>query len=283
MNRFCTMFSQIIFGLLSSSVALAAGFAEPPDSDQILYENALNRPQHVRDWVMEGQGTVRFENGWMEMYSPHEAGDHVFWCPKTFPDRFIAEWEAQNMDPKAGLCIVFFAAAGENGIDIFDRSLPKRDGSFEQYINGKINSYHISYYANTPRKPARPYANLRKNTGFNLVSQGHAGIPAQSSAIHQLRLVKNGPDIEFYVDGRSIIRWTDDGRTHGPVLRDGKVGFRQMRWTGFRYRKFRVIRSATGSEGGGLAEPGLHTQPPYSPSDHTDPGAAQRERALRAR
>ena len=71
---------------------------------------------------------------------------------------------------------------------------------------------------------------------------------SRSSAIHQLRLVKNGPDIEFYVDGRSIIRWTDDGRTHGPVLRDGKVGFRQMKWMRFRYRNFRVIWSATGSE-----------------------------------
>jgi len=75
---------------------------------------------------------------------------HVFWCPENFPDRFIAEWEAQNREPDAGLCIVFFAAKGEKGEDIFDPFLPKRDGTFKQYTQGKIISYHISYYANSP-------------------------------------------------------------------------------------------------------------------------------------
>ena len=36
--------------------------------------------------------------------------------PERVPSDFIAQWEAQNVETDAGLCIVFFAAAGkENG------------------------------------------------------------------------------------------------------------------------------------------------------------------------
>lgn len=37
----------------------------------------------------------------------------------------------------------------------------------------------------------------------------------------------------MFIDGRKIIDWQDDGQKYGPVLRDGKMGFRQMQWTDF--------------------------------------------------
>lgn len=39
---------------------------------------------------------------------------------------------------------------------------------------------------------------------------------------------------------RKIIDWTDDGKEYGPVLGGGKIGLRQMQWTHFRYRNFKV-------------------------------------------
>jgi hypothetical protein len=187
---------------------------------------------------MEGPGKVEFIDGWMHMYSPGQEMHHVFWCPEDFPGSFIAEWDAQNLGTDtmpSSLCIIFFAARGENGEDIFDPRLPERDGTFVQYTKGRILSYHLSYYANT-----RGHANLRKNNKFILVQEGKDGIPARSEKIHKLRLIKDGPHIVMFVDHRKIIDWTDDGKTYGPVYAGGNMGFRQMKNTHFRYRNFRV-------------------------------------------
>lgn len=219
--------------------------AQCPDKEfhkgKLLYSNTLSSSETSEGWIMEGPGKVEFKNGWMEMYSPAEEYHHVYWCPETFPGSFIAEWEAQNLKFDAGLCIIFFSALGKNGEDIFDPSFPERDGTFRDYTRSdKLNCYHISYYANGKDKPDRQIAHLRKNSGFNLVYQQHPGIPTDSKKVHQLKLIKDNSRIRMYVDGRKIIDWTDDGVTYGPVLQEGKIGFRQMQWTHFRYRNFKV-------------------------------------------
>lgn len=223
-------------------IARKTFFEEPvPAKGHLIYQNNFARPSDVEDWVMEGPGVVEFNDGWMEMYSPEEAYHHVFWCPQDFPDRFIAEWDAQNLNTDYGLCIVFFAAKGINGEDIFDPSLPERDGDFTWYIKDRLRSYHISYYANTPKKPDRGRANLRKNNQFNLVQEGEEGIPTRSTAIHRLTLVKDGPHIRLFVDGRKVIDWTDTKDNEPrPYYKEGKFGLRQMKWTRFRYRNLRV-------------------------------------------
>ncbi len=189
---------------------------------------------------MEGPGHIAFKDGWMQMQSVKEKGHHVFWCPQNLPENFIAEWEVQNLHTEAGLCIVFFAAKGLKGEDIFPPDLPKRDGSFNGYIKGAINNYHISYYANGKDDPGREIANLRKNKGFYKVQSEHPGIPINSTAAHKIRLVKLGGLIQMFVDERKIIDWTDDGKTHGQILGDGKLGLRQMKWTQFAYRNLKV-------------------------------------------
>ncbi len=210
---------------------------------KLLYKSTMKTPESVKGWKMEGPGTVDFRDGWMHIFSAAEKMHHVYWCPETFPSRFIAEWEAQNIETDAGLSIVFFAAKGEKGEDIFDPALPKRNGDFKQYIHGEIVSYHISYYANSVNNPDRGHANLRKNNEFILVQEGEEGIPTKSKKIHKIRLIKDGSQIVMFVDDRKIIDWTDDGKTHGPVHTNGKIGFRQMKWTHFRYRNFRVWES----------------------------------------
>jgi hypothetical protein len=217
--------------------------AQDPDfrKGDLLYDNPLSSKQEVSDWIMEGPGNIEFKEGWMEMYSPDEKFHHVFWCPKDFPASFMAEWEAQDLETNAGLCIIFFSAKGKKGEDIFDPSFPKRDGTFDQYTKSKyLNSYHISYYANGRDDPGREISHLRKNSGFNLVQQKEPGIPVKSTAVHKLRLVKDDARIMMWVDDRKIIDWTDDSKKYGPVLQDGKIGFRQMKWTHFRYRNLKI-------------------------------------------
>jgi hypothetical protein len=108
----------------------------------------------------------------------------------------------------------------------------------------KFNCYHISYYANGRDNPGREISHLRKNKGFNLVQELEPGIPVKSTDIHKITLVKDGARIVMFVGNRKIIDWTDDGKEYGPVLQDGKIGFRQMQWTHFRYRNFKVWESS---------------------------------------
>ena len=189
---------------------------------------------------MDGAGQLSFSGGWMEMSSPKAKGHHVFWCPQDFPDQFMAEWQVQNRHTKRGLCIVFFAATGLNGEDIFAPSLSQRDGTFGQYTKGDLHNYHISYYANSPDQPGREIAHLRKNKGFYKVQTGEAGIPVDSKNIHTIQLIKDRGRIILHVDGRKVIDWTDDGIELGKILQEGKIGFRQMKWTQFAYRNFSV-------------------------------------------
>ncbi len=207
-----------------------------PAKGKLVYSNPLNSAQNVSEWKMEGPGKLAFKHGWMTMFSPNKKMHHVFWCPQTFPANIIAEWEAQNLDSDAGLAIVFFAAAGLKGEDIFTRQLNKRDGNFEQYTLGDIRSYHISYYANAAHNRNRGYANLRKNNTFTLLQKGAEGIPSVSRSIHRIRLAKQGPVIRLWVNDKPVI----DYRDKAPVWGGGKIGFRQMKWSKFRYRNFKV-------------------------------------------
>lgn len=229
----------VIFSFLLSVSILRSETV--PTRGNLVYQNNLTRSDDIEGWVMEGPGVTEFRDGWMEMYSPEKENHHVLWCPEDFSDRFIVEWEAQNLDSDAGLCILFFAAQAMDGRDLFDPSLPKRDGTFSDYTKGEVGSYHISYYANTPSRPDRGKAHLRKNNGFNLVQEGGEGIPAESTAIHQMRLIKDGARIRFFVDDRKVLDWTDTASNEPrPHYESGKIGFRQMQWTHFRYRNFRV-------------------------------------------
>ncbi len=217
-------------------------FSQTFEKDSLLYFNSLSSKEEMNHWIMEGAGNTEFKNGWMQMFSLNNREHHVLWCPIDFPESFIAEWEVQNQDVSAGLCIVFFAAKGQHGEDIFATSLPKRNGDFNGYIKGAINNYHISYYANGRDEPGREIANLRKNKGFYKVQSDNPGIPIRSTAMHRIKLIKYLGKIIMYIDDRKVIDWTDDGKHFGALLGSGKIGFRQMKWTHFAYRNFKVWR-----------------------------------------
>ena len=231
-------------GSLDGLIGARERGALDPDAlrGETLYENALASAEQVEDWVMEGPAELSFEDGWMRMASKlpdGPMGHIVHWCPEDFPESYVIEWDIQPLS-EAGLCIVFFAARAVNGEDIFNPDLAPRDGTFSHYTVGDVNSYHCSYYANTPGAPGRVTANLRKNSGFYLVDNGPPGIPPGSRGVHHVTVVKRGPDVDLGVDGRRIIHFHDDDKTYGRVLGGGKVGLRQMQWMAARYRNFRV-------------------------------------------
>lgn len=248
MHRLLKALTAIAAAASCAAATFAAPAADLPGdlkSGELLYESSMTNAESVEGWRMEGPGEVAFKDGWMHMQSPNEKMHHVFWCPKRFPSSFVAQWEAQNLEADAGLCIVFFAAAAnKDDGSIFGDELPKRDGDFKKYTRGAIRCYHTSYYANAAHNPDRQQTNLRKNPGFHLVAKGPEGIPTKSEKIHTITLAKHGPHIRLWVDDKKVIDWTDKGKKGGAPHGDGFIGLRQMQWTHFRYRNFRVWKTA---------------------------------------
>ena len=202
---------------------------------QMIYYNPLAAEKDVSGFRLEGEASVSFPNGAMRMENmldPEEgqASNFVFWCPETFPADIAVAWDFRPIR-EPGLCMLFFAATGRQGEDLFAPHLGERTGPYEHYHSGDINALHVSYFRRRyPEERAFHTCNLRKSRGAHLVCQGADPIPDVKDAdgFYRMELIKQGADIAFSVNGLTVLRWTDDGSTYGPRLGGGKIGFRQM-------------------------------------------------------
>ena len=213
-----------------------------------IYTSRLAQPSDIEDWVMEGPGEITFVKNVMQMRStipepPQGTNGHFnVWCPVEFPEKFIAEWEYRPVS-EYGISLIFFAAKGMNGEDIFDSSLPKRDGNFQKYINDVIKNYWIIYYSNHTRMRTSNIATtyICKSGKSSLCAMGRIGIMPGDDGFHHLRLIKDGPHIQFQVDGKVVLDFIDPGTDRwGSILGSGKFSFRQMAFTVGAYRNFSV-------------------------------------------
>lgn len=214
----------------------------------LLYENPLATPADVAAFRMEGPGVVSFPRGRMRLESTMDPGPDtdqagnqranlVFWCPEVFPDNIQISWEFTPLH-EPGLAILFFAAVGQDGKDLFDPSLAPRHGPYGQYHHGDIHALHVSYFRRRYVSECSFHlCNLRKSYGFHMVAQGADPIPPVRNVKgpYRLRLIKCGPEVSFRIGSSlagepelEVLHWRDDGKTYGPVLGGGRIGFRQM-------------------------------------------------------
>ncbi|TLS49616.1 DUF1961 family protein [Paenibacillus antri] len=211
------------------------GREEERELGELLYANRLANAGDTADFVMEGDGAVTFPQDRMRLESRRDPGEGqaaniVYWCKETFPADIAIRWKFWPVR-QPGLCILFFAAAGRNGEDLFDPALSRRTGIYDQYHHGDIDAYHISYFRKSNASERRfQTCNLRKSYGFHLVAQGADPIPgaADCDPPYRMQVLKRGPSIEFSIDELPIFRFADDGKSYGPVLGGGRIGFRQM-------------------------------------------------------
>ena len=201
----------------------------------LLYENPLSCEADIRGFVLEGEARITFENKRMRMENVIDAGqgqkaNFVLWCPEEFPADVFIEWEFWPIK-EPGLCMLFFAAKGKNGEDIFDEKLQVRTGEYPLYHHGDINAFHVSYYRRKePDERAFHTCNLRKSYGFHLVAQGGDPIPDADEAEgpYRIDLLKKGSRVHFFINDLGIFRFDDDGEQYGALLGGGKIGFRQL-------------------------------------------------------
>ncbi len=209
----------------------------------LAYSNPLRAPKDIRGWHTEGDAKLTFEAGGLVVESskpggPLTEGNIVLWCGDDLPPSFIAKWKFQFISDY-GLAMVLFCAKGQNGKNIFDPTIAERNGTYSQYVYGDINSYHITYYTNTPYS-ARNTCGLWKNAGFYLADYGPTVVEPASKEIYTATLVKVGGTVAMAINNWVITDFTDDGKRFGPILDWGKIGFRQMKWTKMRYSDFEI-------------------------------------------
>ncbi|MDP9982415.1 hypothetical protein J2W14_001803 [Pseudarthrobacter oxydans] len=212
---------------------------------ELLYNNPLAGPADVADWVPEGPLNVGSRDGALELSGSlhdEEFGDHAhwtFWCPVEFPDGIRISWEFLPL-AEPGLAMVFFAAEGQGGRDLFSPGLAARTGYYPQYHPGDIDALHVSYFRHKhASERAFRTCNLRKSAGFELVAQGADPLPPTEDALdfYRMAVVKDGPQVAFSINGLTLFEWTDQSDS---VLAGGRLGFRQMAPLKAAYRNLRV-------------------------------------------
>ncbi|EGY19546.1 hypothetical protein VD0002_g5416 [Verticillium dahliae] len=212
-------------------------------AEKLLYSNPLNSTADVATWVAEGPVNATAVDGVLELSGGGTIDQHfVFWAPEVFPDRIRITWEFSPRN-EPGLAIFFFGAASVAGGSIFDKSLKPRNGQYPQYHSSDIRTLHASYFRRRwPEERALHVANLRKSPGFNLVAQGADPIPPvvdAAGAFYRVTVIKDKRDVQFLVNDLPLFSFRDDKST-GPVVRDGRIGFRQMSPLVARYRNLQV-------------------------------------------
>jgi len=214
---------------------------------KLLYTTRMNNEAGMKDWILEGPGIIEFRDEIMTMRSqiPNPAdgstGHFNYWCPENFPESFILEWEFKPLSNR-GVSHLFFAATGKKGEDIFDPVLPERDGHFQQYINGEINNYYFIYFSNLRNMRTTNMATvwLTKSGNQSVMALGKIGIVPGVKKFHKMRIIKDGARMQLQVNGKVCLDFTDPGNRWGPILKGGKISFRQMAAVTAAYRNFTV-------------------------------------------
>lgn len=205
------------------------------DSWNLIYDNPLASETDIKDFVLEGSAVASFPQGRLRLENALSAAEgqkanYVLWCPQNFPSDVYIQWDFWPVK-EPGLSILFFAAQGRNGEDLFDASLAPRTGEYPLYHHGDINAFHVSYFRRKePDERAFHTCNLRKSYGFHLVAQGGDPIPgvADAKGPYRAAVLKYKNTVRFFVNDLETFCFVDDGQTYGPLLEGGKIGFRQL-------------------------------------------------------
>lgn len=215
----------------------------------LLYTNPLANEKDIEDFILEGQAQLRCTGKSLIMQntlSPNlgQKANYVLWCPETFPTNIRITWEFRPLGQE-GLSMIFFGAKGVEGQELFDKDLQTRDGIYNQYHHGDINTFHLSYYRRKEEdEKAFHTCNLRKSHGFHLVAQGADPLPNAypNMEFYKLTLDYRPEYISFSINGLRVLEFFDDGKAYGPHLKDGKLGFRQLAPLTGEYRNLKVFK-----------------------------------------
>jgi len=203
--------------------------------------NRKRQPDPGAEWIAEGWGGADVCGGklWVapaafdhcgerEQNPASEPSHMVVWNKNRFPADMMFEFTVNHHGSDNGLTLVFFAAKGLDGEDIFDRVLPPRNGVYRNYNKGQLANYTVSYWSRN-KKPSlvakrEQYTNrIRKNPGANILATDDSLTDKCSDCDFDVRVLKVDGEITVAINGTVVNRVTDPD-PHG----GGYIGLRSM-------------------------------------------------------
>jgi hypothetical protein len=196
----------------------------------------VGKPDPKAEWIVEGWGGAEVRDGKLRVAPyPFDHQGHlkstdaanrshmVVWNRRVFPSNFLLEYEMNPGVSNRGLTIVFFSAAGKNGADIFDLSMPPRRADYTTYHSGEIATYSDSYWSRNTEIESKTNR-LRKNPGFRLLAEAPSLTAGSIAAPYRVRILKSGAHIEVEINGNAVIKLDDADKPLGA----GRIGLRSM-------------------------------------------------------
>ncbi|MCP4044389.1 MAG: DUF1961 family protein [Gammaproteobacteria bacterium] len=199
------------------------------------------RPYPDAEWIAEGYGgadvcngrlwvaPVKFQSCGKREESPVREPSHmVLWNKNYFPADMMFEFTVNHQGSDNGLTLVFFAAKGRAGQDIFDLGLPPREGIYRRYNRGELANYTQSYWSRN-KKPTlvlrgEAYSNrIRKNPGATVLATNASLTDQCGDCDYKIRILKQGGHITAEVNG-TVVNQAIDNDPHG----GGFIGLRSM-------------------------------------------------------
>ena len=172
-------------------------------TDLIYEEDFSSAP---KKWKSEGRGSIWTEEGRLQMDAT--GVEMTAWCPFEMAGDLLITFQAFIMDPPdANNINFFFMATGADGADISKMDL---SGAYKEYHD--LPNYIMTFTSG--------YTRLRRNPGFNLVSENQQ-VKALSRIQYELAVLLQGDQIRCFINDIPVHSFRDESRH-----RKGRVGFR---------------------------------------------------------
>lgn len=213
---------RTLFSILPLSCLLLAGCVShnPPILEADFTEPVEELPAR---WALEGTGTATIRDGVLQLQEDPDGVGVVLWTREDWPSDFRLSFDV-SFSNNRGIGVIFFAARASDGGDAL-RDAAERTGAYDEYIRGSLDSYSLSFHRYWPDGRNNPGSNLRRNSGFHLLSQALPDPCLEANKPYRIDIRRSGPHITIRVDGNLVHDAVDDG-SHGPVRGTGKIGFR---------------------------------------------------------
>jgi len=199
-------------------------------------------PNPEAEWVVEGWGgaDVCGDKLWVAPAAFDACGERVqnsasspshmvVWNKTRFPADMMFEFTVNHHGSDNGLTLVFFAAQGVGGENIFDLKLPPRKGVYRNYNKGRLSNYTVSYWSRN-KKPSlvakgEQFTNrIRKNPGANIIATNDSLTDKCNDCDFKVRILKVAGNITVEINGIVANHVIDPNAPHG----GGYIGLRLM-------------------------------------------------------
>ena len=204
-------------------------------------EKRTRLPDPGAEWIAEGWGGAEVCGGklWVAPAPftscgergelPEQGPSHmVVWNKNRFPADMMFEFTINHHGSDNGLTLVFFAAEGEEGQEIFDLNLPPRKGDYRKYNRGALSNYTVSYWSRNKAegaiKKGEQYSNrVRRNPGANMLATNDSLTDKCNDCDFKVRILKVAGHITAVING-TVVNHLTDPAPHG----GGYIGLRSM-------------------------------------------------------